>query len=133
VTPAGRSLLEAQLERAQSPAERKRLENRIADIVVLEPPADRSVVAFGATVDVRVESAGSRRFTIVGVDEADVRAGRISTLSPLGRALLGARAGDVVIWHRPVGDVSVTIDAITYETDAYLRDREAAAARDAER
>jgi transcription elongation factor GreB len=115
VTPAGRSFLEEQLHRAQSPAERKRLENLIADIVVLEPPADRSVIAFGATVDVRVDSVGPRRFTIVGADEADVPAGRISALSPLGRALLGARAGDVVTWHRPVGDVAVTIDAITYE------------------
>jgi transcription elongation factor GreB len=116
VTPAGRALLEHQLQRAQSPAERKRLENRIADIVVLEPPADRSVVAFGATVDVRVGSAGPRRFTIVGADEADVPAGRISAVSPLGKALLGARVGDVVTWHRPVGDVAVTVDAIAYET-----------------
>ena len=114
VTPAGRSLLEEQLNRAQSPAERKRIENRIADIVVLEPPADRSVVAFGATVDVRVEGVGPRRFTIVGADEADIPAGRISAHSPLGSALLGARVGDVVTWHRPVGDVAVTIDALDY-------------------
>ncbi|MGD0473086.1 MAG: GreA/GreB family elongation factor [Candidatus Velthaea sp.] len=115
VTPAGRSLLQEQLQRAQSPAERKRLENLIADIVVPEPPADRGVVAFGATVDVRVDAAAPRRFTIVGADEADVPAGRISALSPLGKALLGARVGDVVTWRRPVGDVAVTIDAIAYE------------------
>jgi transcription elongation factor GreB len=115
VTPAGRSLLEEQLQRAQSPAERKRLESRIADLVVLDPPADRSVVAFGATVDVRVDAGGSRRFTIVGADEADVAAGRVSAESPLGNALLGARAGDVVTWHRPVGDAAVKIEAIAYE------------------
>jgi transcription elongation factor GreB len=115
VTPAGRMLLEDQLQRAQSPAERKRLESRIADLVVLEPPADRSVVAFGATVDVRVDSVGPRRFTIVGADEADVPAGRISAVSPLGKALLGARAGDIVTWHRPVGDLAVTVDGIAYE------------------
>jgi transcription elongation factor GreB len=115
VTPAGRSLLEEQLHRAEGPAERKRLENRIADLVVLEPPADRSVIAFGATVDVRVDAGASRRFTIVGADEADVAAGRISVNSPLGSALLGARAGDVVTWHRPVGDAEVTIDAVAYE------------------
>lgn len=115
VTPAGRLLLEERLRRAQSPAERKRLENRLADLVVQEPPADRSVVAFGATVDVRVDAGSPRRFTIVGADEADVAAGRISSQSPLGSALLGVRAGDVVTWHRPVGDALVTVEAVAYE------------------
>lgn len=118
VTPAGRSLLEKQLAKAQSPAERRRLESRIADLVVLEPPADRGVVAFGATVDVRVDGAARRRFIVVGADEADVAAGRISADSPLGRALVGARAGDIVTWHRPVGDAAVTIDAVAYERSA---------------
>jgi transcription elongation factor GreB len=115
VTRAGRSLLEAQLHGAQSPAERKRLENRLADVVIQEPPADRSVAAFGATVDVRIDAGAPRRFTIVGADETDVAAGRISVQSPLGSALLGARAGDVVTWHRPVGDAAVTVEAIAYE------------------
>src|SRR5664279_2802348 len=69
VTPAGRSLLQEQLQRAQGPAERKRLENRIADLVVSEPPADRTVIAFGATVDVRVDAGPNRGFTIVGAGE----------------------------------------------------------------
>jgi transcription elongation factor GreB len=118
VTPAGRSLLEEQLQRAQGPAERKRLENRLADVVVQEPPADRSVVAFGATVDVRLDAGSPRRFTIVGADETDVAAGRISAQSPLGSALLGARVGDVVTWHRPVGDAVVKVEAIAYEGSA---------------
>jgi transcription elongation factor GreB len=104
--------------RAQSPAERKRLENRLADRVVQEPPADRSVVAFGATVDVRVDAGSPRRFTIVGADETDVAAGRISAQSPLGSALLGACAGDVVTWHRPLGGAAATVETVAYESVA---------------
>jgi transcription elongation GreA/GreB family factor len=115
VTPAGKAMLEEQLRSAQSPADRRRLEKLIADLVVLEPPADRTVAAFGATVNVHAEGLGRRCFKIVGSNEADVRAGRISASSPLGSALLGAHAGDVVTWHRPVGDLALTVEAIGYD------------------
>jgi transcription elongation GreA/GreB family factor len=114
ITAAGRAQLVAQRDRAQSPAERKRLADLVADLIVPDPPADRAVVAFGAGVWVRSETIGRRRFEIVGPDETDVAAGRISLASPLGRALLGARAGDVVIWHRPVGDLTLTIESVEY-------------------
>jgi transcription elongation factor GreB len=122
VTPAGRSMLEERLARTQSAAERKRLEHLLADIVVVEPPADRSIVGFGATVDVRAPAIGERRFTIVGPNEADVPAGRIGAASPLGKALLGARVGEVVTWHRPIGDVELTIAAISYDVAAHADD-----------
>ena len=116
VTLAGRTMLEEQLARAESPTERRRLGKLLADLVVVEPPADRTIVAFGATVDVRAEAIGRRRFTIVGADEANVASGSVSAISPLGTALLGGRAGDVVTWHRPVGDVALTIEAIRYDS-----------------
>lgn len=115
LTAAGRTQLEARLAESPSETERARLERRIVDIVVVEPPADRGVVAFGATVEVHGADVRAGRFTVVGTDEADVPAGRISETSPLATALLGARVGDVVTWHRPAGDTALTIDAIAYE------------------
>jgi transcription elongation GreA/GreB family factor len=53
-------------------------------------------------------------FTIVGEDEADVATGKVSWLSPLAKALIGARVGDTVKWRRPVGDTDLEILDIHY-------------------
>lgn len=74
------------------------------------PPGE---VRFGATVRVE-DDAGIQDFSIVGDDEADVAAGKISWGSPLARSLLGAKVGDAVKWQRPAGDAEVQIIAIEY-------------------
>jgi transcription elongation GreA/GreB family factor len=61
--------------------------------LVPPPPADE--VGFGCRVDFRQDGA-VRRIDIVGDDEADPAAGRISFSAPLARALIGARVGDLV-------------------------------------
>lgn len=71
-------------------------------------------VRFGATVQVEDVDGAMQEFSIVGDDEADVAAGRISWGSPLARSLLGARSGDVVKWRRPAGVTEVEIIAIRY-------------------
>ena len=59
--------------------------------------AEKGVVAIGATVKVRDAATGAERsFRIVGTNEVDVPAGKISDLSPIGMALLDHRAGDTV-------------------------------------
>jgi transcription elongation factor GreB len=74
----------------------------------------RRMVEFGAAVTVR-ESGGARRtFTIVGEDEADLKAGKISYVSPLAEALLNARVEATVLWRRPAGDRELTIEGIDY-------------------
>jgi len=74
----------------------------------------RRMVKFGAAVTVR-ESGGARRsFTIVGEDEADLKAGKISYVSPLADALLDARVGATVLWRRPAGDRELSIERIDY-------------------
>ena len=55
-----------------------------------------------------------RRFTIVGEDEADPSAGKISWVSPLARVLVGASVGDTVVWKRPAGDKNLEITKIRY-------------------
>ncbi|HKU69785.1 MAG TPA: GreA/GreB family elongation factor, partial [Burkholderiales bacterium] len=74
----------------------------------------RDEVHFGATVRMVDEGGKEHRFTIVGDDEADVSAGRISWASPLAKAMIGAKVGDTVKWLRPAGDTEVEIVAISY-------------------
>lgn len=57
--------------------------------IVAEPPSDRNKVYFGAWVTLENEAGDETRWRIVGPDEFDVRAGKLSCDSPLGRALLG--------------------------------------------
>ena len=79
------------------------------------PPADRETAGFGATVVVEGVGPAARAFTIADADQTDLAAGRIGIDSPLAEALIGARAGDTVTWHRPAGDRTVRIISITYD------------------
>jgi transcription elongation GreA/GreB family factor len=88
-----------------------RLESAIS-VDLAAQPADE--VAFGAAVTVTGEG-GERTFTIVGEDEADLATLKVSCVSPLAEALIGARIGDRVIWRRPVGDLQLTVKAIAYD------------------
>lgn len=82
---------------------------------VVDPATQpRDEVHFGAVVDIVDDDGKSYRFAIVGDDEADVAAGRISWASPLARALMGARVGDSVTWRRPAGETGVEITGISY-------------------
>lgn len=93
--------IEGKLSRAQ-----------IIDITRL-PPDDK--VIFGATVTViNLDSDETRVYRIVGDDEADVKAGRISYQSPIARALIGKRVGDEVAVQTPSGTVSYEIDQVAY-------------------
>jgi transcription elongation factor GreB len=74
----------------------------------------RDQVHFGAVVRLLDEEGREHEFSIVGDDEADVAAGRVSWASPLARAMIGAKVGDTVVWRRPVGDTEVEIVAVRY-------------------
>ncbi len=89
------------------------IEGRIADIQhklagaeVIQPSEIKSDrIVFGATVKMTdLESDEQLTYQIVGVDESDVKKGMISVLSPLARALIGKKAGDVVVVQSPKGD-----------------------------
>ena len=74
------------------------LQRRLKDVEIVkpDPTRDGSRVFFGATVQVEDEEGAVTTYTIVGVDEFDVPAGRISWQSPVGRSLLGKRLDDTV-------------------------------------
>ena len=95
------------------------LTKRIESAVVVDPGAQENVeqVFFGAWVTV-ADDAGEFRYQIVGVDEADVGRGLISWLSPLARALMKARSGDLVRFQSPAGLRELEVVAIDYLSEA---------------
>lgn len=90
----------------------KRLE--IANVVDPAQQKHRDQVFFGATVTYAREDGTENTVTIVGVDETDMGPGLISWVSPIARALLKAREGDVVAVRTPAGLEELEIVAIHY-------------------
>lgn len=136
VTPGGLALLQAQLhklqkqrnalaETADDPMKQQQLAQLERDMRYCQGRIDRAVVVdlakqpadevhFGAIVQVRDDKGEVREFAIVGEDEADVTHGKVSWVSPLAKAMLGAKVGDTVTWQRPAGDVVLEITRIRY-------------------
>jgi transcription elongation factor GreB len=92
------------------------LMNRIAHAEVVDPAtqAQRDRVFFGATVTYANDRDEEITVTIVGVDEADMAAGKISIGSPVALALLRARRGDEVTVRTPRGPETLEIVDIVY-------------------
>ena len=72
-------------------------------------------VKFGATVVVQGEDGRQKTYSIVGVDETDVSAGRVSWISPIGMALLQGSEGDAVTLRTPRGEEELEILEVRYE------------------
>jgi len=90
----------------------KRIEN--ADVVDPVRQTRRDQVFFGATVTYANGRGEENTVTIVGVDEANLERGRVSWISPIARALLKAREGDVVTLRTPTGGEPIEVVAIRY-------------------
>ncbi|TWB46874.1 transcription elongation factor GreB [Nitrospirillum viridazoti] len=92
------------------------LTKRIESAEVVDPhlQKNRSQVFFGATVTYADEDDGRMTVTIVGRDEVDMDRHRISWVSPVARALMKARVGDVVTVRTPKGPEEVEILEIRY-------------------
>ncbi len=71
-------------------------------------------VLFGATVTVTDENGDERVYRIVGVDETDATAGKVSWMSPIGKALLQARVGDAVVLKTPQKSEELEIEKIEF-------------------
>lgn len=72
-------------------------------------------VLFGTTVTmINLDTDQSMTYQIVGDDEADVKANKISVNSPIARALIGKEEGDVVVVKTPGGDVDYEIDKVEH-------------------
>lgn len=83
----------------------------LKDAVIIEEGAPDGVARIGARVTV-ADKFGESAYSIVGPTEVDPAAGRISHQSPMGSALLGARAGDQVTVRTPGGEVVVEVVSV---------------------
>lgn len=92
------------------------LTKRIEDAEVVDPAQMKSEkILFGATVTISDEEGKESSYQIVGEDEIDIKAGKISWKSPVARALLGKRTGDEVRIEKPAGEEFVLIERIEYK------------------
>ncbi len=100
------------------------IEGRIQDIngklaraQVIDPSTIKSdKVVFGATVVLADQESGKQMtYKIVGVDEADIKSGKIGITSPIARALISRTRGDEVIVHAPKGQIHYDVIQVFYE------------------
>ncbi len=136
VTPKGLNLLNTQIDALE--IEREQLKNKKDDpiakqkiaiverdmryyaariksaILTADREEDHSIVLFGAKVTVEDEEGKLSTYEIVGEDEADIHQAKVSYLSPLAEALIGAKLNDEVTWEKPMGDTYLTIQKIEY-------------------
>lgn len=92
----------------------REIEELLKRVELIEEPTDgdRSVVRVGSTVTIEIDGE-IETYTIVGAIEAKPSAGRISNQSPVGKALLGRRAGDTVTIETPNGKITARILEVT--------------------
>jgi transcription elongation factor GreA len=91
------------------------IEQVLRDATVIETPVGEAAarVMVGSNVTVEEEDGTIATFAIVGSTEADPAAGRISNVSPVGRALLGRSAGEDVVVTTPRGEIRYRITALS--------------------
>jgi transcription elongation GreA/GreB family factor len=117
VTETGRKALDLQLQQAREAYEKAQeiedinerrrqsavpfrdmryFAERVRTAQVVNDPASNDTVAFGSTVSFRRDDGRVSKYRIVGEDEADPKAGSISFVSPVAKALMGKSVGDFV-------------------------------------
>lgn len=91
----------------------QQLDQRLASAELVTPSAGTPArIRFGSRVTVRDARGRMQTYRIVGVDEADPATGCVAFVSPLARALLGARVDDEVQLHKPSGDEMLEVVVI---------------------
>jgi transcription elongation factor GreA len=96
----------------------KEIEHKLANAEIIDPRnvPNTGRVVFGAVVELQDQTDGSHVvYQVVGEDEADIRAGRISVGSPIARALVGKQEGEVVDVAAPGGTRSYEILTVRFE------------------
>jgi transcription elongation factor GreB len=91
------------------------LEYKLLGAVVVDPLANESdEIRFGATVTVENQEGELKTYSLVGAHESDVKSGKISWASPIGKSLLRAHTGDVVKVNTPTGADELEVKKIEY-------------------
>ncbi len=92
------------------------IEDRIAKIemilksaVIMPSTHDTSVITIGSVVTVQKEGGESKTYTLVGSEESDMKAGKLSIKSPLGLKLVGKKSKDSFTVHAPSGVINYKV------------------------
>ena len=106
---------EARTEQAKTEARITELEELVENAVVEdESKIDTSIISLGSTVVVYDEEDDEEiTYNIVGSNETNPLEGKISDLSPIGKAIMGKRAGDIVSVDTPMGALNMKILGVT--------------------
>lgn len=93
------------------------IQGKLAVAEVVDPTKIKSdKVVFGATVHlVDLDTDKALKYKVVGVDEANIKEGLLSVYSPLGRALIGKKQGDVIEFSSPKGDKEYEIEKFEFK------------------
>jgi transcription elongation factor GreB len=111
----GLTELEAGTRKKERERRAQQLAATLEEVRVVEPDAaQEGRVFFGAWVTLEDEEGEEVTYRVVGPDEADVKAGRLSVESPLARALLGKEVGESVQVERPRGATEYTVSQVRY-------------------
>lgn len=96
----------------------RNIEGKLSNAVIIDPTTVSAggKIVFGATVKLlHLENESEIVYQIVGEDEADIKAGRISVQSPIARAMIGKVDEDVIEVNAPGGIIEYEILEISYE------------------
>ena len=100
---------EARDQQAKCEARISELEYMIKNAIVMtEEEASKKVISIGSTVVIKHKDGTQKKYYIVGSNEVDPLHGKISDLSPIGRALIGHEAGDIVYVRARAESTSAT-------------------------
>ena len=88
---------------------------RLKSALITEPSSNTNLVVFGATVTAEDQNGQKYTYQIVGEDEADIKLGKISWVSPIAKALIGLKVNDSAVWKRPAGDLILNITKIYFD------------------
>jgi transcription elongation factor GreB len=92
------------------------LNKRIESAELVDPQRQQGIeqVFFGATVSYARSDGAQHTVTLVGIDEANLEEGKISWISPVAKALMKSRAGDMVELRTPAGVEKIEILTVGY-------------------
>lgn len=91
----------------------RKLEELVKRAHIMTDGKKKDVVGFGSVVSIKKEGSDDvHEYTIVGSEEADMRARKLSHVSPLGGALMGKKKGDTFTFETPNGKQTYTVQKV---------------------
>jgi transcription elongation factor GreA len=92
----------------------RKLEELVKKAKIVTDGKKKDIVGFGSTVHIKKEGTPDlHEYTIVGSEEADMRARKLSHVSPLGAAIMGKKKGDLFTFETPNGKQSYSIEKVS--------------------